>query len=272
MNVTSRKQITDFIVQRNVPIGNSFVQLHLKTDAELPEIFPGQFVQVHIPSSWYGWLRIPVSVHDADREEGKIKLLVQKVGDGTRRIADFGEGTRVNIVLPLGKGFTVPEHTFREELDHPQMGRFRALLVGGGAGLAPIYYLARRLSLADMPFDILVGARDSGRLVLANELAHLGPTAICTEDGSIGIKGLVTDHPLWNGVAYTHVYTCGPTSMMKAVALKAKALRAVCEVSLENTMACGLGACLCCVTPSAEGHNLCVCTEGPVFNTEVLGW
>lgn len=268
MNV--KKQISDFTVERNLPLGDNFVQLHLRTSDKLPEIVPGQFVQVQIPSSIHGWLRIPISIHDADVPSGHIKLLVQKVGEGSKMIASLKEGETVNLILPLGKGFTRPEYNYRK--DAPNKGPFRVLLVGGGAGLAPIYYMARLLSEADMPFDILVGARSTERMVLANELSKLGPTAICTEDGSVGIKGMVTDHPLWKGVSYTHVYTCGPTPMMKAVAAKARELKAYCEVSLENTMACGLGACLCCVTPSAEGHNVCVCTEGPVFEAGKLGW
>lgn len=243
-----------------MPLGGDFVRLHLQTDRQLPAIFPGQFVQIYIPSSVYGWLRIPISIHDADPSAGQITLLVQKVGKGSEYLASLQAGDTLNLVFPLGRGFSIPAVMNR------------ALLVGGGCGVAPLYFLASQLSAAGLPFDILVGARNQERLVLANELAQLGPTGICTEDGSVGIKGLVTEHPLWKGVAYTHVYTCGPTPMMKAVAGKAHELKAVCEVSLENTMACGLGACLCCVTSSAEGHNLCVCTEGPVFNAITLGW
>ena len=270
MNV--KKQISDFFVERNVSLGDNFVQLHLYTHDKLPEINPGQFVQIQIPSSIHGWLRIPVSIHDAEAEKGKIKLLVQKVGDGSRWISALHERAKLNMVLPLGRGFSWPEISLRQEVEDPRSAAFRALLVGGGCGLAPLYYLAKCLEKDGLPFDILVGARDKERLVLANELAEIGPTGICTEDGSVGIRGLVTGHPLWKGVAYTNVYACGPTPMMKAVAVKAKELKARCEVSLENTMACGLGACLCCVTPDAQGHNVCVCTEGPVFDADELGW
>ncbi|MDE6493641.1 MAG: dihydroorotate dehydrogenase electron transfer subunit [Bacteroidales bacterium] len=268
----NQKQITDFTVQRNIGLGGDFVQLHLHSDCELPAIFPGQFVQVHVPSSIHGWLRIPISIHDADPASGQLKLLVQKVGKGSEYLASRREGEKVNLVLPLGKGFFIPEIDLKKEVLETHRAPYRALLVGGGCGLAPLYYLASKLKEKGFPFDILVGARNKERLVLANELAQLGPTGICTEDGSVGIKGLVTEHPLWKGVDYTHVYTCGPTPMMRAVAAKAHEMKAVCEVSLENTMACGLGACLCCVTASAEGHHLCVCTEGPVFKADTLGW
>ena len=270
--MNAKKQIVDFVVGRNIPLGENFVQLHLYSPDGLPETKPGQFVQIQIPSSIHGWLRIPISIHDADTGKGELKLLVQKVGEGSRWIASCKEGEKLNLILPLGKGFSWPEISLRHEMEDPRHANDRALLVGGGCGLAPLYYLARCLKADGMPFDILVGARSKDRLVLANELAQLCPTGICTEDGSVGITGLVTDHPLWKGVAYSHVYTCGPTPMMKAVAVEAKKLGARCEVSLENTMACGLGACLCCVTPSAQGHNVCVCTEGPVFDAEELGW
>ncbi len=267
-----RKKIADFVVEANLPIGEAFSQLHLYTPDQLPEIEPGQFAQVGVPASMHGWLRIPISIHDADTERGHVKLLVQKVGTGSEWIASLKKGDRLNLILPLGKGFSLPASGSAEALAPSPVANFRALLVGGGAGLAPLYFLAKRLKRADLPFDILIGARNKARLVLANEMAELGPTGICTEDGSVGFRGLVTGHPLWKGVSYTHVYACGPTPMMKAVAVRAAESGAVCQVSLENTMACGLGACLCCVTATAEGRHACVCTEGPVFDARALGW
>ena len=143
MNV--KKQISDFFVERNVSLGDNFVQLHLYTHDKLPEINPGQFVQIQIPSSIHGWLRIPISIHDAEAEKGKIKLLVQKVGDGSRWISALHEGAKLNMVLPLGRGFSWPEISLRQEVEDPKNAAFRALLVGGGCGLAPLYYLAKCL-------------------------------------------------------------------------------------------------------------------------------
>lgn len=254
------KQIIDFVVERNQSLGCDFARLVLQADCKLPEITSGQFVQVQIPSSIHGWLRIPISIHFVDAPKRQVWLLVQRVGKGSFYIAGLREGERINLILPLGHGFSLPEESEDE-----------CLLVGGGCGLAPLYSLGTALKDKQIPFRFLVGAKNRERLVLTEELSLLAPTDTCTEDGSCGFKGLVTEHPLWQK-KFSRIYTCGPTPMMKAVARLATQKNAVCEVSLENTMACGIGACLCCVTPDAEGHHRCVCTDGPVFNSKVLGW
>ncbi|MCH5243752.1 MAG: dihydroorotate dehydrogenase electron transfer subunit [Lentimicrobiaceae bacterium] len=261
------KQIVDFVVQRNYALSHDFTRLLLQADCKLPEIVPGQFVQVQIPSSLYGWLRIPLSIHYADVSKSQIGLLVQKVGDGSRFIAGLKEGEKVNLVLPLGNGFSLPEKE-NSVSEKP----LRVLLAGGGCGLAPLYFLGMKLKEKDIPFTFLVGAKNKERLVLTQELEKLADTGICTEDGSEGVKGLITAHPLWEQTDFSHVYTCGPTPMMKAVAQLAQKRGACCQVSLENKMACGLGTCLCCVTPTAGGHNTCVCTDGPVFDSRTLDW
>lgn len=251
------------MVKRNQSLGHDFARLLLQADCKLPEIAPGQFAQVQVPSSLYGWLRIPISIHAADTSLSQVGLLVQKVGQGSRYIAGLKEGEKVNLILPLGNGFSLPQ-----DLGQTQ----ECLLVGGGCGLAPLYFLGLCLREKNIPFRFLVGAKNKERLVLTEELTQMAPAAICTEDGSCGFKGLVTEHPLWREKSFTHVYTCGPEPMMRAVAGMAKVNKSFCEVSLENKMACGIGACLCCVTPDAAGHHRCVCTEGPVFDSKVLGW
>lgn len=261
------KQIIDFTVRRTQAPAPGFTRLLLQTDCKLPEIVPGQFVQVQIPSSIHGWLRVPISIHSADAAQSQVGLLVQEVGKGSGFIASLKEGDRINLVLPLGNGFSLPE-TPNGTSGQP----VQALLVGGGCGVAPLYFLGMKLREKGIPFHFLLGARSKERLVLQEELEPLAPVKICTEDGSVGFKGLVSEHPLWKEGAYSHVYTCGPTPMMKAVARLARQTGAYCEVSLENMMACGLGACLCCVTPTADGHNTCVCTEGPVFDIRRLDW
>ena len=260
-----KKQLIDFVVLCHQALGHGFVRLSLQTDGKLPEIVPGQFVQVQIPSSIHGWLRVPLSIHFADISQSQIGLLVQEVGKGSGFIAGLREGDKINLILPLGNGFSLPENGAS---DKPA----QALLAGGGCGVAPLYFLGMELKQRNIPFRFLCGARSQERLVLQEELEQIAPVEICTEDGSVGFKGLISEHPLWKEQAYTHVYTCGPTPMMKAVARLARQTGAYCEVSLENMMACGLGACLCCVTPTADGHNTCVCTEGPVFDSRLLDW
>jgi dihydroorotate dehydrogenase electron transfer subunit len=121
--------------------------------------------------------------------------------------------------------------------------------------------------------DILMGARSKNDITLVNELKKFGDVYITTEDGTDGEKGMVTDHSIFQELSstYSKIFCCGPESMMKKVASIAKKNSVNCEVSLENTMACGIGACLCCVTETVDG-NKCVCTDGPVFNIKSLKW
>jgi len=167
----------------------------------------------------------------------------------------------LNVIFPLGNGFTIPS------------AKEQVLLVGGGCGIAPLLYLAQVLSREVIDVNILLGARSSIDLVELEQYAIYGKVFTTTEDGSHGEKGFVTDHTIFGDKmdSFSKIYCCGPEPMMKAVASKAKANSVWCEVSLENTMACGFGVCLCCVTETIQGHK-CVCTDGPVFNINQLKW
>ncbi|KAA6330435.1 Dihydroorotate dehydrogenase B (NAD(+)) electron transfer subunit, partial [termite gut metagenome] len=140
-----------------------------------------------------------------------------------------------------------------------------------GAGMAPMLFLGKQLSEAGYKPTFLLGMRNKKDLFLLDKFALYGHVYTTTEDGSHGEKGYVTQHSLLNRLHFDRIYTCGPKPMMKAVSEYAKTNDIFCEVSLENTMACGIGACLCCVENTTEGH-LCVCKEGPVFNRCKLLW
>lgn len=118
----------------------------------------------------------------------------------------------------------------------------------------------------------LLGGRTGDDLMQLDLFEQYGRVYVTTEDGSKGEKGFVTNHSILTKETFNSVSTCGPKPMMVAVARWAASTNTTCEVSLENLMACGLGACLCCVEKMADGHNLCVCKEGPVFNTNKLSW
>ena len=164
-------------------------------------------------------------------------------------------------MLPLGNGYTLPQNP----------GAIKPLLVGGGVGTAPMLMLGSELSKMGCKPTFLLGARSSKDLLQLDEFAKYGDVYTTTEDGSHGEKGYVTQHSVLNAVKFDQIYTCGPKPMMMAVAKYAKANDVNCEVTLENKMACGVGACLCCVENTQEGH-LCVCKEGPVFNINKLLW
>ncbi len=260
----AKKQIMDMEVVSAVsahPLYTLLVVAPADGSAKLPVMKAGQFVQIAVPDAPHTFLRRPISINYADPEAGTMTLLIRRAGEGTDRLCNLREGDRLNIILPLGNGFTVPAS---------QHGRL--VLAGGGVGIAPLYFLGCKLKAAGLTPEFILGARSEADLLELDMLREVGTVHTTTDDGSAGHHGLVTSHPAWHeGGAIERVYCCGPAPMMKAVARLADSIGADCEVSLENMMACGLGACLCCVEKTVRG-NVCVCTEGPVFNTKELTW
>lgn len=253
------KRIDDFKVTGNHRLTKDIFILHIKSDKPLPEMKPGQFIQVRVDGSPDTFLRRPFSIHDADFERNTIKLLIQIAGKGTEKLSELKDGESINIIYPLGNSFS-----------SPSPGE-KILLVGGGCGIAPLLFLAKELRLRGFVPEILLGFRNSERLVEYDEYASVGNVHITTEDGSRGEKGFVTSHPVLSEKIFDRVYCCGPEPMMKAMAGWCTAHNVTCEVSLENLMGCGFGVCLCCVVNTVKG-NLCTCTDGPVFNIKELKW
>lgn len=251
----------DLQVVENVRLHPAYCLLKLTADKPLPEMVPGQFVQVRVDGSSTTFLRRPISIHWVDKQANELWLLIQLVGEGTQKMATYQSGDRINLLLPLGNGFSMP----RLSTDA------RLLLIGGGVGTAPLLFLGQTLKSIGYQPAFLLGARSKADVMQLTEFEKIGATYVTTEDGSMGEKGFVTNHPILNEHAFDMLYTCGPKPMMVAVAKYAKAAGVPCEVSLENMMACGIGACLCCVEQTVKG-NVCVCTEGPVFNTNQLTW
>lgn len=249
-----KKYITDFTIVGKQVYNESYFSLTLQHPDRLPEIAAGQFVEVEVPDNKQVMLRRPISIHDVDIDNNTLTILVQVVGKGTRTLSKLSERQKLNLVYPLGHGFSLEG--------------IRTLLVGGGAGIAPLLHLSKCLSAKGIHPTILLGGRTAALIPVQKEFEPYGTIGFATEDGSLGEKGLVTQHSLFSA-DYDHIYTCGPTPMMKAVARYALEKGIECEVSLENMMACGIGACLCCVVDSDEGHK-CVCKEGPVFNAKKL--
>jgi len=256
--ILMKKYIHDFRVQNILHLNDAYFVLWLVCPEKLPEILPGQFAEVLVPNSITTYLRRPFSIYDADYERNTLALLIKKVGNGTLALSRLKEGDQLNLVYPLGNSFSL------------RVGE-KALLVGGGVGIAPILLHAKRLSQLGFRPDILIGGRTKNDILEPEKYAPFGNVFIATDDGSLGEKGMVTQHLLFAGEIrnYTSVYACGPDAMMKAVANLAAKFNIPCEISLEHTMACGIGACLCCVVETVEG-NKTTCIEGPVFDTRKL--
>ncbi len=227
-----------------------------------PEIaaaaLPGQFVMVRAADSLDPLLRRPFSIHSRGAD-GSLSLLFKVVGKGTALLAKTKPGDALDLLGPLGKGFALPA------AEKP------VCLIGGGMGIAPLYFLAQELR---GPKYALLGARNRDELApLAKLFAEIGcAVQLATDDGSLGHHGFIPD--LLDAVLpdVCQVCTCGPKAMMRGVAGKCRAAGVPCQVSLETHMACGMGACLGCVLPGADGRQAHVCTDGPVFNAEELAW
>lgn len=254
------KHLVDLRVVAAEQVGTRCTLLRLTNDrAPLPPIAPGQFAQVRVDGNGHVFLRRPISIHFVDRDRNELWLLVQAVGEGTRTLCNLAAGAVLNCLLPLGHGFA-------QDIAPGQS----ILLCGGGIGAAPLLEYGHWLREHGVEPHFLLAARTADDLVQTDCFARYGQVLTCTDDGSAGHHGLITQHPLlgqWEG----RVAVCGPVPMMRAMAHICRERNLPCEVSLENRMACGLGACLCCVEHTTRG-NVCVCTEGPVFNINDLNW
>lgn len=255
-----KKFILDLTVKEKVQLNDTNVLLKMTSQTTLPEMLPGQFAEIRVDGSTTTFLRRPISINFVDKESNEVWFLIQLVGDGTKQLACANKGDIINVVLPLGNSFTMPESTDE-----------KLLLVGGGVGIAPMLFLGEQLAKRGFKPTFLLGARSRKDLLQLDHFASYGDVYTTTEDGSYGEKGYVTQHSILDKVHFNRIYTCGPKPMMVAVAKYAKMNHIFCEVSLENRMACGIGACLCCVENTTEGH-ICVCSEGPVFNINRLLW
>ncbi len=253
------KHCIDLTVRGVEQLTAQHVLLRLTHDDPLPEIRAGQFAEVRIDGSARTFLRRPFSINFVNRESNELWLLVHVVGDGSAGLSRLRAGERLNCILPLGNGFTPP---VRGE---------RLLLIGGGVGTAPLLFLGSKAKETGAMPTFLIGAKTRADLLQMELFERLGRVCVTTEDGSFGECGLVTGHSILAENRFDRIVVCGPKPMMAAVAAFAIERGIDCEASLENLMACGVGACLCCVEPAVEG-NLCVCKDGPVFNIKKLLW
>ena len=230
MKVNNKYIDTQLNVAATSKFGSGLTLLRLVADIELPPMHPGQFVNVQAPSSAGVLLRRPISICDACPESGEVTILVKDLGRGSYAIGQCKQGDTLNVILPLGNGFTINPDTDRQPL-----------LIGGGVGIAPLLFLGKILNQKGITPEFLLGGRTHTDIPLTEEFEKYGTVHIATEDGSAGHKGLITMHPRYEKSA-DKIYCCGPLPMMKAIDDRARMSSIPCEVSLENKMACGLVA------------------------------
>ncbi|MCH5223988.1 MAG: dihydroorotate dehydrogenase electron transfer subunit [Muribaculaceae bacterium] len=215
---------------------------------------PGQFVNLQIPGKY---LRRPISVHQAIAGAKEISILYDVAGEGTEILTKLGEGRKLDVLVGLGNGFSIPE-----EIEHP-------LLLGGGIGCAPLLQLGIDLLMAGKKPVAIFGFNTKKDIIpIYKRMSEIGiPSYIATVDGSAGTKGFVTDAIAEKNIQYDYFYGCGPTPMLKALC----ELPTPGQLSLECRMGCGFGVCMCCSLETAGGVKR-ICKDGPVFDKEDLIW
>lgn len=258
---SGRSQIAAPIVH-NRAIGRDMYALRLEAPAIVEAAKPGQFLMIRVGETMDPLLRRPFSIH-AVHASTYVDVLYRVVGRGTTLLSRAGEGENMDVVGPLGQGFTWQEKS-------------PALLMAGGMGVAPLLFLAQHAIKRRPPGEVslLLGARNRHEVFCVDDFRDAGLTvSVATEDGSRGKKGLVTDLMTEEMMAHRpYVYSCGPYPMLRAVARLAVERGLSCQVSLENSMACGVGVCLGCVTQMRDGSMARVCQEGPVFYADEVAW
>ena len=244
-----KQQILEIV--ENLPLTGSLMKMKLAIGEETAAaVLPGQFINIRIDGLY---LRRPISVDDV--EAGELTIIYKVVGQGTEKLRGMTAGQYLDVLLPLGNGFSLEEAG-----DAP-------LLVGGGVGSAPLYYLAKKLLAAGKKPAVVLGFRSREEIFLKEEFEALGlETVIVTEDGSEGRRGFVTDAV--KDMAYSCAYVCGPEPMLKAVY---KVLQGPGQYSFEERMGCGFGACMGCSCKTVTGYKR-ICKDGPVMRREELLW
>lgn len=255
-----KKEIARVVSQESLADG--IYSMWIQTEAS-ESAKPGQFLSLYTNDA-SRLLPRPISICEIDREKGRLRVVYRVTGQntGTEQFSRMSAGDRIPVVGPLGNGFPVKE----------AIGK-RVFLMGGGIGVPPILELAKQMECGKK--QIVAGYRDA-HIFLKEEFEQNGELYISTEDGSVGTKGNVLDAIRENGLDADIIFACGPTPMLRAIKEWAKEKKIACYISLEERMACGIGACLGCVCrtkerdPHTNVHNARICKDGPVFlSTEV---
>lgn len=247
------EEIVSIISQEKIAEG--IYSMWLGTEEIAAHAKAGQFVSVYC-NDGTKLLPRPISICEINKEEKALRLVYRVAGGGTAEFSKMGAGETLRILGPLGNGFPLGEKS--------------AFLIGGGIGIPPMLELAKELNCEK---QIIAGYRND-ELFLADELRQHGEVIIATEDGSVGTKGNVLDAIRENGLKADVIYACGPTPMLRALKQYAAEHNIECWISMEERMACGIGACLACVCRSKEKdhhtnvNNKRICKEGPVFRAE----
>jgi len=262
-------------VIKNKRIKSLYFLLEIYCPSIANQIKPGQFIMLKVSDDRSPLLRRPFSVYKSypdnqpgKREKGCLSILYKKVGKGTQKMTTFQKGEKVNLIGPLGNGFTLP----------PLPSSANIILIGGGVGIVSLYPLAE-VSETSKLFIFIGGKTEDDILCVTDFKKFNSNISVATEDGSVGFKGTVVDLflsqiKMFKRNKNDYIYSCGPVAMLKALTERGKFKNAICQASLEARMGCGFGACWGCVvkTNHAQTPYQRVCKEGPVFRLEDIVW
>lgn len=250
----AEKQKERAMIVRQDEIATDIYSIWFQTEQIAKEAKPGQFIAVYCKEE-VRLLPRPISICEVDKEKGRVRIVYRVAGKGTEEFSHYHTGDTLEIMGPLGNGYTLKEK--------------KAFLIGGGIGIPPMLELAKQL---DCEKQIILGYRNE--TFLSDELEKYGDVVIATEDGSRGTKGTVMDAIRENALTADIIYACGPTPMLRAIKEYAAEHGIEAQISLEEKMACGIGACLACVCKSKEKdrhtnvNNKRICKDGPVFDAQ----
>ena len=237
-----------FTIKSNPALTDSVYKMVLAGDSSA--CVPGGFVNIALAGKF---LRRPISVCDV--AESELTIIYKVVGEGTEQMSAMSAGEKLDILTGLGNGYDL-----RDAGERP-------LLVGGGVGVPPMYLLAKRLIAEGKKVSVILGFNTKSEIFYEEEFRALGAeVAVTTVDGSHGIRGFVTD--AFDNFDYTYIYTCGPEPMLRAVH---KAAKTSAQLSFEERMGCGFGACMGCSCKTLTGYKR-ICKEGPVMRKEEILW
>jgi dihydroorotate dehydrogenase electron transfer subunit len=246
---------------------NNYFLLSFESPEIVQEAEPGQFLMVRIRTDTPPLLRRPFSLFSAEDKIGEI--FFQITGLGTRLLSEKREGDFIDIIGPLGKGFTVDK----------DIHQIPFALIGGGRGIAPLYFLAQKLSRAGGVVRVYYGGKSIDDLPVRERFSTVDVSLTCTtEDGSMGTQGQITEifeADLDKDLSVSRIYACGPELMLRKIAELAAAQAIPAEISLESMMGCGFGACWGCVKKIRENEGIGwhkICEEGPVLKAEDVFW
>ena len=258
--MTDRRKENAVVISQEM-LADGIFSMWLRTEAAQTAV-PGQFISMYT-NDGTKLLPRPISICEIDKENSALRVVYRVTGEntGTKQFSEAKAGDTIPVIGPLGNGFPLDKSEGK-----------KAFLMGGGIGVPPILELAKQLNCEK---QIVMGYRDSNTF-LSKQFEENGKVYISTEDGSVGTKGNVMDAIRENGLTADIIYACGPTPMLRAIKNFAEENGIECYISLEERMACGIGACLACVCKSKEKdhhsnvHNKRICKDGPVFlSTEV---